>query len=236
MSANRGYLAGVTPEHVARTAARRAANQTRKTARLNGWQLSAELRLSEIRRLARLRLGTATPLGPESSWIECIANALRVRHGAVTVEMISAEAAGLRIGPFSADLLADAIEPVARTVWGRYKLYSPKLAGDKLQLTAGERERAGITRIAAIDESARERRRRHDKERKARQRAAEAALAGPKIKKAELARQLGISRPTLNAWIKQGRVNPETGEIAEFTFPVRRSLLLRNDQRTKNVK
>jgi hypothetical protein len=236
MTSSRAYIAGVTPKNLALAAARKAANPRYKSARLNGWQLSAERRLSEIKRLARLRLKSAAPIGAESSWIECVANALRVRHGAVTADMITAAAVSLRVGPFNAELVADAVEHIAKAAWGRYRLYSPKLAGDKLQMTAAERDRAGITGIAARDESASELRRRKDRERKADKRAAAAALAAPKIKKVELALALGITRPTLDAWIAKGIVDPETGELSDFTFPVRASLLLRNEKRTKNVK
>lgn len=236
MTANRAFVAGITPKNVALAAARKAAKPGYKSARLNGWQLSAVRRLAEIKKLAKLRLQSAEPIGAESSWIECIANALRVRHGAVTADMIVTTAAGLRLGPLNAELVADAADHIKKQVWGRYELYKPKLAGDKLRMTAAERDRAGITGIAAYDESPSESRRRKDRERKADKRAAKAALAAPKIKKVELALALGITRPTLNAWIAKGIVDPETGELSDFTFPVRASLLLRNEKRTQNVK
>lgn len=213
MAANRVFIAGVTPKNFALDAARKAANPGYKANRLNGWQLSAMLRLSEIKKLAALRLAASAPIGAESSWIECIANALKVRHGTINMEMIAAEAASLRLGALNDGVVADAVEHFAKEAWGRYKLYSPRLAGNKLQLTAVERERAGITRITAIDETPRERRRRQDKARKADKRAAEAALAAPKVTKKRMAESLGISRPTLDAWIEKGIVDPETGEL-----------------------
>lgn len=213
MSANRVFIDGVTPKSFARDAARKAANPAYKPNRLNGWQLSAVLRLSEIKKLARLRLAASAPIGAESSWIECIANALRVRHGTISPDMIAAEAFSLRLGALNEEVIADAVEHISKAAWGRYKLYSPKLAGDKLQLTALERDLAGITRITAIDETPRERRRRKDKARKADKRAAEAALAAPKVTKKKMAEALGITRPTLDAWIAKGIVDPETGEL-----------------------
>lgn len=213
MAANRVFIAGVTPKSFARDAARKAANPAYKSNRLNGWQLSAVLRLSEINKLARVRLATSAPIGAESCWIECIANALKVRHGTISLEMIAAEAAGLRLGALTEGVVADVVEHFAKEAWGRYKLYPPRLVGNKLQLTADERERAGITRITAIDETPKQRRRRQDRARKADKRAAEAALAAPKVTKKKMAEGLGITRPTLDAWIAKGIVDPETGEI-----------------------
>jgi predicted DNA-binding transcriptional regulator AlpA len=234
MTSSRVFIAGVTPPAFARAAARKAANRNR-AGKLSGPQMSAVQRRSELRNLARLRLRSGGPLGPESGWIECIANALRVRNGTVSAEDIAAEVHRLRLPSFNADLVESAVTFIAKAAWGRYELYPPNLAGDKLQLTAAERIEAGIVRIAAIDESIDERRRRRDREYRSRKRAAEAALAPRKVTKRDMAQSLGISRPTLDAWIAKGIVDAETGELS-FTFPVARSLLLRNDKTTKSVK
>jgi hypothetical protein len=208
---SRAYIAGKTPKAHARREMRRAHFRNYKPGRLEPWQMNAQQRRNELDRLARLRRRTGADLGPESGWAEVIGNLLRVRHGQVTVEDVHAEVAWLGLPKLNAQLVEDAVGHIARAAWGRYQLYSPKLAGDKLRLTSAERHEAGIQKIEAIDESRTERRRRLDRERKAERRAAKAAPSKPTKK--QLAEMLKISRPTLNAWIAAGKVNPDTGEV-----------------------
>src|SRR5690606_19055293 len=102
------------------------------------------------------------------------------------------------------------------------------------KVTTAERGAADLVKIDAIDEPSADRKRRLDRERKRKGRAAQAAPKPPT--KSQMAKALGISRPTLNAWIDAGKIDPQTGELADFTKSVRLSITEGNNHRTQNVK
>ncbi|MBN9347553.1 MAG: hypothetical protein J0I48_15385 [Devosia sp.] len=216
-SVSRAFVAGKTPKAFARRQARKAHNPNYRPGKLDGWQMNAVQRRKELDQLARLRRRNGTDMGPESGWIEVIANYLRVRNGQVSAKDVAAEAAWLGLPRFDAQLVDDAVSHIARAAWGRYRLYSPKLAGDKLRLTSEERRAAGIEKIEAIDESRADRRRRLDRERKQASRSGEgvdASAAKSVPSKAEhianLSREFRRSPATIYRWLKvPGRIEEE---------------------------
>lgn len=202
----RAFKAGVTPPAVARAAARKAHYGKRyDQGKLDGWQMNALQRRKDLDRLARYRVRTGAELGSESGWIEVVANYLRVRHGQVDAAAVRKEAAWLGLPALNAQLVDDAVAHIAHAAWGRYQLYSPKLAGDKLRVTKQERIEAKIEKLDAIDETRQERRRRVDRNRKAQQRAAKAAPQ--RINKSKVAAALGISRAELYRRLASGEVS-----------------------------
>ena len=206
MGVVRAFKAGVTPPAAARAAARQAHFRRKPFhAKLDGWQMNALQRRKDLHRLFRHRRRTGAELGPESAYIEVIANYLRVRYGQVTAQDVCKEARWLGLPELNRELVDDAVGHVARVAWGRYQLFTPKLAGDKLQVTKAEREAAEIEKLDAIDESREERRRRIDRDRKSRQRAAKAAPR--KINKSKVAKALGISRAELYRRLASGEMS-----------------------------
>ena len=232
---SRIYIHGKTSRRAARSAARKAHNLNYRTGKLDGWQMNALQRRNELDRLARYRARLGTGFGPASGWIEVIANYLRVRNGQVTADEVRTEALRLGLTKLDPGLISDAVEHIAHAAWGRYKLFTPKLAGDKLRLTMVERDAAEIQKIEAFDETRADRRRRADRARKREKRAAEAALLPQKLTKKALSEALGVSRPTLDRWIKSGKFDPITGEVLD-ALSVRRSMIPYGDKRlTENV-
>lgn len=232
MAVARAYKHGVTPKGVARKAIRDAHASWTARGRLKGWEMNAAQRRVDLDRLATYRRNHGESLGPEIGWIECIANFLRIRNGLVTIEAVHEEARKLRLSSLDPAVVAEVVAEVSARAF-RYNLYTPKRAGAKLALTAAEREAAGILKMDAINETKDERRRRFDRERKQEQRAAKAAQ--PRMTKKAMAEALGISRPTLDKWIKAGRADPETGQIMDFTQMSAGPYLYRDNPRTKSV-
>lgn len=168
--------------------------------------MNAVQRRKELDQLARLRRRTGTDMGPESGWIEVIANYLRVRNGQVSAKDVAAEAAWLGLPRFDARLVDDAVSHIARAAWGRYQLYSPKLAGDKLRLTSAERRAAEIEKIEAYDETRKDRRAREAREARARERASRPLLRSMAEVVEDLAAELGVSAATVYRRISSGKI------------------------------
>jgi|GEM_PF-3059216 len=170
--------------------------------------MNAAQRRSDLNRLLHYRRKNGFAFGPEIGWVEVIANLVRVLNGTVTTEVVHEEAKRLGLGKIDQHLVADVVADISARAWGKYKLFSPRLAGAKLQVTSVERDEAGIIKLDAVDETKEERRRRVDRERKAEKRAAEATLrtqSKPKSEiMAELAKELGISVSTLYRRLKKG--------------------------------
>lgn len=236
MTTSRAFVIGKTPKSVARRETRWAHNQKfpKGTTKLDGWQMNAVQRYHDLDRLATHRRRHAPDLGDEQAWARIIANLCRVRDNQVSVSSVNITARRLHVGPLDQTIVNIVVRDISVMAWGnRYPLYTPEEAGKLLRVTKVEREAADLEKIDAIDEPGEERKRRLDRERKRRERELQAAAKPPT--KAEIAKALGISRPTLDAWIKAGKVDPETGEV-DFTKSVRRSKKEYIDHRTENVK
>lgn len=169
--------------------------------------MNAIQRRKDLSRLSYYRRKHGFSIGPEIGWVECIANMVRVRDGLVDSGGVQKEAKLLGLEKLDSGLVADVVKDISAKAWGKYPLYTTRMAGNKLEVTSVEREEAGILKIDAVDEPRKERQRRLDRERKAEKRAAEAA---PKrLTKKAIADTLGISRPTLNKWIAEGKIDQE---------------------------
>lgn len=197
--------------------------------------MSTFQRRVDLNRLLHYRRKHGIDIGPELGWIEVIANYVKVRDRTVTAEIVRKEAKSIGLPSLDRSLVDQAVEIISAQAWGSsFPLFKPRIAGIKLQVTSVERDAAEVLMIEAIDESAVQRRKRKERERRAVKRALEAAPKRP-TKKA-LADALGVSRPTLDKWIEAGKVDPETGEIKGFTNSVRKSPYYVSDMRTQNVK
>lgn len=234
MPPSRIFIDGKTPKAVARRETKRAHFPKSKGAKLDGWQMNAVQRYHDLDRLSTYRRKHGPDLGHPQAWAQVLANLCRVRDGQVTIEAVNDTARRLGLPRLNPTMVTIAVREVAEKAWRRYSLYSPEEAGVLLQVRMAERTGADIVKIDAIDEPGDARRRRLDRERKQRERAAGAAPKPPT--KAHIAKALGISRPTLDAWIESGKVDRETGEIRDFTKHVRLSITEGNNPRTKNVK
>lgn len=200
------YLAGKVPEDVARNAVRRDAKRPEKSKRPPPWMMNAYQRRSELQRLAWYRRAGNYAKGSDAGWANAIANLCRVMNGFVTEEMVVAEWAEYNLGPLPFDVVKDAVAHHSTRVWGTPKLFSAAHVGSLLEMTSVERAEARIEKIDACDETGAERKRRQDRERKARKRAAQAALAPKPETKAQMAERMGISRMELYRRIKAGEV------------------------------
>lgn len=208
MSYARAFDAEKMTRQQARQAIERDARRSAKSKRSKPepWQMNASQRRKELAILARYRIQNRLGLGEDAGWAHVIGNMIRVLFGQVSAETIHAEATAIGLPPLCADAVNDVAEQIGGRAWGRPKLYSPAHAGSLLSLTSVERGEAGIQKIEAADETIDERKRRLDRERKARKRAANAALRPAKKTKAELAREMGVSRRTLYRMIESGKV------------------------------
>tara|TARA_A100001391_G_scaffold52936_1_gene32314 strand:- start:3064 stop:3576 length:513 start_codon:yes stop_codon:yes gene_type:complete len=170
--------------------------------------MNASQRRKELKALARYRITNKLGLGEDAGWAHVIGNMLRVLMGQVTAATIQSEARAYGLPPLCSSAVDDVADQIGGRAWGTPKLYKPAHAGSLLSLTSIERSEAGIQKIEASDEDIEARRLRLDRERKARKRAAKAALAPRKKSKAELARELGVSRRTLYRMIESGKLEP----------------------------
>ena len=170
------------------------ASSPKKYVRGDALRMNAVQRRRELRRLARYRVLNQIAIGSESAWADAIADALRGVYGKISAEMVHDEWAVYELPALSPEIVD---HTVRRMRWGREPLLAAIKVGSALDLTSVEREEAGIFKIEAVDEPVKDRKRRLARERKARQRAAKAALAPKRKSKAELARELKVSRRTL---------------------------------------
>lgn len=155
---------------------------------------------NECSRLAYLRRSHRLALGEATGWAVVIANVVGGMGKPINGAAINAMAVSFGL-PAIDDGIVDAVAldaETARRLWGagRHNLLGARMVGALLQVTAAEREEAGIRCIDAIDESPSDRRRRLDRSRKAIARAARAAQAGPRLTQAEQAIAEGISLST----------------------------------------
>jgi predicted DNA-binding transcriptional regulator AlpA len=232
---SRVYIAGKTPKSVARRESRWAHKSKSKFPdKLEGWQLNAIQRFHDLDRLVTHRKRHGPDLGPSVAWASVVANLCRVRDGQVTVSAVNDTVRRLGLPPLNGTIVAVAVREIAEKAWGRYALYTPEEAGTLLGVKMAERSAADILKLDAVDEPRPERKRRIDRENKQRYRAAEAASRPPT--KAEIAKALGISRPTLDDWIRKGKVDRNTGELTDFTKSVPLSSPEGSNRRTENVK
>lgn len=183
--------------------------------RTPGWKMNAFHRRGDLQRLAIYRRKHHLAMGPDIGWAFVIGNLCRVLFDHVTAQMIQDEAAMIGCGALDAPAVEMAVKEIMGKAWRRYEIYTPDEAGTAVQMTSVEREEAGVTKIEAFDESGADRRKRHNRERMQRERAAKAALKPPS--KAEIAESMGISTSTLYRMIRTGEL------VLDDTISVRRS-------------
>lgn len=189
----------------------------RRKPRVSPWKMNAFTRRTDLQALVAYCLSHDLALGPDGGWAMVIGNMCRVLYDHVTAEMIQQEAAAIGRPPISNSAAIGAVQEIMGHVWGnKYPLWTGDVVGAYIEVTIPVREEAGLQKIEAMEETGAERRRRENRERMRRKRAAEAAL--PKLTKKELAANLGVSLRTLYRMIDRGEV--ETGG----TDSVRRSI------------
>lgn len=183
--------------------------------RTPGWKMNAYHRRGDLQRLAMYRRDQRLAMGPDIGWAFVIGNMCRVLFDHVTAQMIQDEAESIGCGALDAPAVDSAVQEIMGKAWGRYALWGADKAGVAVQMTSVEREESGVTKIEACDETAEDRKKRQNKERMRRKRAAEAAQRPPS--KAEIAKQIGVSVRTLYRMI-------EAGEVVVGTNSVQRSI------------
>lgn len=172
--------------------------------RTPGWKMNAYHRRGDLQKLATYRQANGLAMGPDMGWAFVIGNLCRVLFDHVTARMIQDEAESIGCGALDAPAIDSAVQEIMGKAWGRYKLWSAEQAGAAVQMTSVEREESGVTKIEAFDESGADRRKRQNKERMQRRRAADAA---PKpMSRKELAKKLNVSIRTLYRMIDRGEV------------------------------
>lgn len=165
---------------------------------------------NECSRLAYLRRSHRLALGEATGWAVVIANVVGGMGKAITGDAINLMAVSFGL-PAIDDGIVDAVAldaETARRLWGagRHNLLGARMVGALLQVTAVEREEAGIRCIDAIDESPADRRRRLDRQRKKAGRLKRAAKARPRLTQAAMASADGVS---LSTWQRRHRdLNP----------------------------
>lgn len=184
-------------------------------ARVPGWKMNAFHRRGDLQRLAMYRRANRLAMGPDIGWAFVLGNMCRVLFDHVTARMIQEEAETIGCGALDAPAVEVAVQEIMGKAWGRYALWDAEKAGVAVQMSSVEREEAGVTKMEAFDERGAERRKRQNKERMRKRRAADAAPKPPS--KAEIAKELGVSLSTLYRMIRKGEV------VLDDTVSVRRS-------------
>ena len=172
-------------------------------------------RRNSASRLAHLRLSQGLDLGERAAWALVVANVIGGLGKSVSGDAINKMVTGFGLPPIDPGVVEAVASDAetARRLWGtgRHNLLTPCMVGALLQVTAAEREEAGIRDIDAIDETGTDRRRRLDRDRKAIARAARAAEAGPRLTQAQQAMAEGVS---LSTW-RRRHLDPNSVRSSE---------------------
>jgi hypothetical protein len=176
--------------------------EERRKPKVSPWQMNAYTRRSDLQRLVAYCQTNELALGPDGGWAMVIANMCRVLFDHVTPSMIQQEAALLGRPPLADQAVSGAVQEIMGKAWGRYRLWSGDVAGAYLEVTIPVRAEAGLQKIEAMEEEGKVRRRRENRERMQRKRAAEAAL--PRKTQKTIAEELGVSVRTVQRMIRDG--------------------------------
>ncbi|RYE84946.1 MAG: hypothetical protein EOP19_10460 [Hyphomicrobiales bacterium] len=176
----------------------------RKRRRDPVWLLNAKSRRRELNMVCLYKQHQGLAMGPAGGWAFVVGNLCRVLYDSVTAESLQEEAVKIGRGRLDGSAVDAAVQEIMGKAWGRYRLYSGDQVGSLIELSSVERQECGVEKIAAMDEPTPVRRRRENRERMQRKRAASAALRP--ISKAELARRLGLHIRTVHRMIKRGEI------------------------------
>ena len=160
---------------------------------------------NELARLANHRTRTGAGIGHQWSWLETAADVAAAIYGAnLTARNVEGVCTRIGLPAQSATVyppLAARASHARRSAGpDDLALLDPEMIGQRLELTAEERQGLDIRRIGSFNETPRERQLRHDRERAAERRAANGATPRSKSKAARKPWEaLGISQSTYYA-------------------------------------
>lgn len=127
-------------------------------------EVMAGQRFNELARLSAYRHCHGLALGSSNAWARVLVNLALALAGAADVEIVSTIARNVRAPKLDLDLVA------ALCALSFRGLMPAAVVGDELEVTSCERADCCLVRIDAVDECQADRRRRLDRERKARSR------------------------------------------------------------------